>query len=95
MPNPHLDGERDDSPLPTRALRNVVGATVLIGGLASLFLPILQGLLMIVVGLLLIDLPIKTRVHRRLRRHGWYDRLTKATGAWTTGWRPSRRRDSA
>ncbi|MBK8099724.1 MAG: hypothetical protein IPK26_21670 [Planctomycetes bacterium] len=95
MPNPYPDRERDLPPLPTRTLRNLVGGAVLIGGLASLFLPILQALMMVVVGLLLIDLPIKTRAHRRLRRIGWYDRLARTGESWTARWRGDRRRDSA
>ncbi len=41
---------------------------LLLGGVAGLFLPFLQGVLMIVGGLALIDLPCKRRLHVWLKR---------------------------
>lgn len=82
-------------PLSTRTLRNLLGGAVLIGGLVSLFLPILQAVMLIVIGALLLDLPIKTRAHRNLRRIGWYDRLTRTGESWVARWKDHRRRDSA
>lgn len=70
-----------------RALRNVAGAVLLCAGVASLFLPILQGLLMIVCGLALIDLPIKGAAHRWLLRYPAYRWLAHRQGELLTRWR--------
>jgi uncharacterized membrane protein YbaN (DUF454 family) len=50
-----------------RILRNVAGFSLLLLGIVGLFLPFLQGILFIVLGLSLIDVPAKHRLHRWLR----------------------------
>ena len=51
-----------------RVLRNIAGFALVALGIVGLFAPILQGILFIVLGLTLIDLPIKHRIHHRLGR---------------------------
>ena len=56
-----------------RVLRNIAGVALVLLGVVGLVTPILQGILFIVLGLALIDLPIKHRSHVWLgRRSGAY-----------------------
>ncbi len=58
-----------------RVLRNIAGFALVALGMVGLVLPVLQGILFIVIGLALIDLPIKHRIHhwlgRRYRCYRW------------------------
>ena len=66
-----------------RLVRNGLGIVLLLLGVAGLVLPVLQGWLMILVALSLIDLPIKHRAHVWLMRWRWYQRLAaKHEAAW-------------
>lgn len=66
-----------------RLVRNGLGIVLLLLGIAGLVLPILQGWLMILVALSLIDLPIKHRAHVWLLRWRWYQKLAeKHEVAW-------------
>lgn len=57
-------------------LRNVAGILLVVLGILGLFLPFLQGILFLVIGLALIDIPLKRRIHDRLHnRYGWYRRI--------------------
>ena len=49
-----------------RGLRNVAGVLLIVLGVISGFLPILQGWVFIVLGLGLIEHPLKHRLHRWL-----------------------------
>ena len=49
-----------------RGLRNLAGVVLILLGVISGFLPILQGWMFIVLGLSLIEHPLKHRVHRWL-----------------------------
>lgn len=51
-----------------RWLRNIAGLLLILLGIVSGFLPILQGWLFIVIGLGLIEHPLKKRLHVRLKR---------------------------
>lgn len=73
-------------------LRNGAGMVLLLAGVAGLFLPILQGALMIVGGLVLIDLPIKGKAHRWLLRYRWYQRTSVKHDEWLARWRRYRER---
>ena len=55
----------------SRVLRNVFGCVLLLIGIAGIFLPFVQGILLIIGGLTLIDVPAKGRAHRRLMRYRW------------------------
>ena len=58
-----------------RILRNTGGLLLVLLGIVGLFLPFLQGILFIVLGLALIDVPQKHRLHRwlqaRSRAYRW------------------------
>ncbi len=58
-----------------RVLRNIAGFVLVVLGVVGLVTPILQGILFIVLGLALIDLPIKHRIHHwlgnRYRTYRW------------------------
>lgn len=58
-----------------RVLRNVAGFVLVVLGVVGLVTPFLQGILFIVLGLVLIDLPIKHRIHlwwgNRFRTYRW------------------------
>ena len=58
-----------------RALRNIAGFALVALGIVGLVTPFLQGILFIVLGLTLIDLPIKHRLHvwlgDRFRTYRW------------------------
>ena len=59
-----------------RWLRNIAGLALILLGIISGFLPILQGWLFIVIGLGLIEHPLKLRLHIWLSgRFGWYRRI--------------------
>ena len=73
--------------LTARVLRNTAGVLLLVSGFVGLFLPILQGILMMVGGLALIDLPIKGKAHRWLLRFAWYRSLANRHAAWLARWR--------
>ena len=73
--------------LGTRILRNGVGIVLLLFGLVGLFLPVLQGILLIGIGLLFIDLPIKSKAHRWLWRYGWYRKLARQHDKLLDRWR--------
>ena len=54
-------------------LRNLAGVLLVLLGIIGLFLPFLQGVLLIVLGLSLIEHPWKHRLHHWLEaRSGWY-----------------------
>lgn len=69
-----------------RILRNVLGFLVLLLGIAGLVLPFLQGVLMIVAGLAMIDLPIKHRAHVLLLRWRWYQAVARRHAAVHARW---------
>ncbi len=78
-----------------RVVRNGLGLVLLLLGIAGLVLPILQGWLMILVALSLIDLPIKHRIHVWLLRWRWYQKIAvKHDEAWAR-WRAFRQRRRA
>lgn len=52
----------------TRVVRNVLGFGFVLLGIVGLVLPVLQGILFLVIGLSLIDVPQKHRLHRWLSR---------------------------
>ncbi len=58
-----------------RVLRNIAGFALVLLGVVGLVAPVLQGILFIVLGLALIDLPIKHRSHvwlaMRLGSYRW------------------------
>ena len=58
-----------------RVLRNIAGFALVLLGVVGLVAPVLQGILFIVLGLALIDLPIKHRSHvwlaTRSRTYRW------------------------
>ena len=75
--------EDPDRAFVIRLVRNGFGVLMLLAGIVGLVLPILQGWLMILIGLSLIDLPIKHRAHTALLRYGWYRYLAlKHDAAW-------------
>jgi uncharacterized membrane protein YbaN (DUF454 family) len=74
-------------PLTTRVLRNTAGLLLLLLGVVGLVLPVLQGVLFLVGGLALIDLPIKGRVHRWLMRFALYRRINKKHDQLLAQWR--------
>lgn len=61
MPKPHAH------PPLQRLLRNVGGVVLVLFGIVGLFVPVMQGLLFLVLGLALIDLPVKHRAHEALK----------------------------
>lgn len=61
MPKPH------DHPPLKRLLRNIAGIVLVLLGIVGLFVPVMQGLLFLVLGLALIDLPVKHRAHEALK----------------------------
>lgn len=76
-------GEDADRAFGKRLVRNGLGIVLLLLGIAGLVLPILQGWLMILVALSLIDLPIKHRAHVWLLRWRWYQKVAeKHEAAW-------------
>ena len=78
-----------------RVVRNGLGIVLLLLGIAGLVLPILQGWLMILVALSLIDLPSKHRIHVWLLRWRWYQKLaSKHDEAWAR-WRAFRQKRRA
>ena len=83
-PTPTTEPTRD---LGARILRNSLGLLLLLLGIAGLFLPFLQGILMIGIGLLFIDLPIKGKAHRWLMRYGWYQKVARQHDKLLAGWR--------
>ncbi|MEY4672638.1 MAG: hypothetical protein RL148_422 [Planctomycetota bacterium] len=50
-----------------RAIRNVSGVLLVLLGVVGLFVPVMQGVLFLVLGLALIDLPVKHRAHEALK----------------------------
>ena len=66
----------------------IAGVLILILGVVGLFLPFLQGILFLMIGLALIDLPIKHRAHRSLRqRYRWYRGLSLRYMQFKRRWR--------
>lgn len=55
-----------------RIVRNVAGFLLVLLGIVSGFLPILQGWLFILIGIGLIDIPAKRRLHEWCKRFSWY-----------------------
>jgi uncharacterized membrane protein YbaN (DUF454 family) len=74
-------------PLTTRVLRNTAGLLLLLLGVVGLVLPVLQGVLFLVGGLALIDLPIKGKAHRWLMRFAFYRRIHKKHDQLLARWR--------
>jgi putative transmembrane protein PGPGW len=68
IPEDYFARPRAPSALPIRVLRTVVGVALIVLGLAMLVLPG-QGILTILVGLGVLDLPIKERIMNRLLCH--------------------------
>jgi uncharacterized membrane protein YbaN (DUF454 family) len=87
--------EDPDRSFGKRVIRNALGVVLLLLGIAGLVLPILQGWLMILVALSLIDLPIKHRAHVWLLRWRWYQAIAKRHDAAWERWHAFRqhRRD--
>lgn len=50
-----------------RLLRNLGGIVLVLLGIVGLFVPVMQGLLFLVLGLALVDLPVKHRAHEALK----------------------------
>lgn len=75
--------ERKKHPLALKVLRTAVGLALVALGIAMIVLPG-QGLLTILVGLSILDLPIKDRVITRIlcnpKVHGAIDRLRRKAG---------------
>ncbi len=91
IPGPKLPPRPDpDRDFGRRMLRNLGGILLLLAGIAGLVLPILQGWLMILIGLSLIDLPIKHQAHVRLLRYRWYQRLAAKHETLLLRWRAFR-----
>lgn len=61
MPKPHAH------PPLKRLVRNTCGIVLVLLGVIGLFVPVMQGLLFLVLGLALIDLPVKHRAHEALK----------------------------
>jgi uncharacterized membrane protein YbaN (DUF454 family) len=78
-----------------RVLRNIGGVLLVLLGVLGLFLPILQGILFLVLGLALIDVPQKQKAHRWLMRYGWYRWLAKKHHAAWRAWKRRRQRRRA
>lgn len=78
-----------------RVMRNVFGCVLLLIGIAGIFLPFVQGVLLIIGGLTLIDVPAKGRAHRKLMRYRWYQRLAKVHDDWLQRWHDWRARRSS
>ena len=64
-----------------KALRNVGGSCLIVLGVAGLFLPFLQGILLILAGITMLDFERKEEMIRRLRESaparraiGWWSR---------------------
>lgn len=70
LPVSAFDPDRDARTLPlwVRVLKNVFGVIVILMGIAMLVLPG-QGLLTILLGLMLLDIPAKRNVERRMLHH--------------------------
>jgi len=84
--------EDPDRSFGKRLVRNGLGVVLLLLGIAGLVLPILQGWLMILVALSLIDLPIKHRAHVWLLRWKWYQAIAKRHDAAWDKWHAFRQR---
>lgn len=80
-------GGDGDSQFLRRVLRNGFGVLLLLLGIVGLVLPFLQGVLMIVAGLALIDVPQKRRAHEWLLRWRWYQALARRHAAVHERWR--------
>ena len=75
-----------------RILKNIGGILLVLLGIAGLFLPILQGILFIFLGLAMIDLKAKHRLHRWLGHHfKLYRRVALVHHRFTRGWHRRRR----
>ncbi len=85
------------SPRPVwiRVLRNVGGVLLLLLGVVGLFLPVLQGVLFLVLGLALIDVPQKRQLHRWLQRYRWYRWIATRHHAIRRAWQRRQRRRRA
>lgn len=75
-----------------RVLRNLGGVLLLLLGIVGLVLPVLQGVLFIVVGLALIDVPQKHAAHRWLQRYRCYRLLARKHHAVWRAFKQRRRR---
>jgi uncharacterized membrane protein HdeD (DUF308 family) len=84
MPEPNTAPGSATPPWRVRQLRNLIGIALLVSALAGVLLPLLQGVLMVLAGVLLIDLPVKQRAHRWLLRFAPYERAT----SWLKGSSP-------
>lgn len=76
-------------------MRNVAGVLLVLLGIVGLVLPFLQGVLFLVIGLAMIDLPIKHRLHLRLMKWGWYRKLAAHHEHWWKKWHARRARKRA
>jgi uncharacterized membrane protein YbaN (DUF454 family) len=74
-----------------RVLRNIGGVLLVLLGIVGLVLPFLQGILFLVMGLALIDVPQKQAAHRWLQRFGWYRWLARKHHAVWRAWKRRRR----
>lgn len=68
VPSDYFSRPRSAHSVPIRILRTVVGVALVAMGVAMLVLPG-QGVLTILVGLSILDLPVKDRIILRLLRH--------------------------
>jgi uncharacterized membrane protein YbaN (DUF454 family) len=75
-----------------RVLRNLGGILLVLLGVVGLFLPILQGILFLALGLALIDVPQKQMAHRWLLRWRWYRWLADRQERVLAAFRERRRR---
>jgi hypothetical protein len=96
VPDDYFTRARPPSSLAVKVLRITLGVTLIILGIAMLVLPG-QGVLTILVGLGILEAPLKDRVIARLlgnpRVHGAIDRLRKKAGKgplWIPGPRLAR-----
>ena len=71
--------------VPRRA--GLTATVLLLLGVVGLVLPVLQGVLFLVGGLALIDLPIKGKAHRWLMRFALYRRISKKHDQLLARWR--------
>jgi hypothetical protein len=68
LPEDYFVRPPPNRPLPLRIARNVLGFALVAAGIALLVLPG-QGVLTILIGLSILDLPIKDRMIRRILQH--------------------------
>lgn len=68
-------------------LRNIGGAILIAVGIVGLFLPILQGIVLIIAGIALLEFDGKEALTRRGRGHPWVRWATVQLGDFRGQWR--------